>query len=55
MIEQPNIASVRWGLSQDIEMGIITQEEAEKIEAEFLQSLAVGTVAISKLEIKGEI
>jgi len=54
MVEQPNMASIRWGLLQDIDMGIISKEEAKKIEAEFLQSLAVGTVAVADLEVKGE-
>jgi hypothetical protein len=27
---------LRWGLREDMDMGILTQEEAEKIEAEWL-------------------
>ena len=48
MIEQSNMASIRWSLLQDVDMGIISKEEAKKIESEYLKNMAVGTIGVNK-------
>jgi len=54
MIEQPNMASIRWSLLQDVDMGIISKEEAKKIESEYLKNMAVGTIGVNKELNKNE-